>query len=86
MSDKAAYHPNNMRRRFHELKAKKAAIEAQLAPLRAEYDAIAQSMHAALKSRSDAIKAIQQEHDLFEIDMEMSRLVRLLGGKTGKPE
>lgn len=84
MSDKGQFHPNNMRKRFHELTAQAAAIEAASAPIRAERDALVQAHEATRAALDKRLK--DAESGLFDIHTERAVLVRALNGKTGKPE
>lgn len=84
MSDRSQFHPSNMRKRFHELTAQAAAIEAGSAPLRAQRDALVASHEAARKELDARLK--KAEEGLFDIQIERGVLVRALNGKTGKPD
>jgi hypothetical protein len=84
MSSKQQFHPENLRRRFHALGRKKAAIHAVSDPLRAERDALIQATEVRVKALNAKIKAAEQ--GLFDIDQERSMWVKALGRQTGKPE
>lgn len=83
MSDRSAFHPDNMRKRFHELGRKREAVLARIAPLREERDRIVREADAKAKVLADQFKQIEKDEDLFGIDMERGALARALGGKTG---
>jgi hypothetical protein len=75
------FDPDSMRKRFHELGAKRDAIMAVSSPLREKRDALAAKMDAELKELATAIKAA--EVGLFEIDQERGSIAKFLNGKTG---
>ena len=75
------FDPDNMRRRFHELGAKRDEILAKSTPLREKRDAVLAEMEASVKALSAEIKAA--EAGLFEIDQERGAITRALKGKTG---
>jgi len=75
--------PAAMRARFHEAKAERAALEAQLAPKRARRDALAAriaALEAEIRPLNAELKVEQQP--LFDLDMEIGMIVRALNGKT----
>lgn len=84
MSDKSAFHPDNMRKRFHELGKKREAIMAKVGPLRAQHDKIVQEADAKAKALVSQFRKIEKDEGLFDLDMERAMLARALGGKTGK--
>jgi len=86
MSDRSQYHPENMRKRFHELSRKREAILARVMPLREERDRIVQEAEAKAKVLVEQFRQIEKDEDLFGIDQERAALARALGGKTGRPE
>lgn len=69
-----------MRAQLTELSAQREAIVAKSAPLRAQRDKIKNEAFAAIAPIEDEIKAI--EAGLAEIDMDLSRLSRALGGRS----
>jgi len=75
------FDPDNMRRQFHELGAKRDAILAQSGPLRDQRDALIAEHTAAVQAIDAQIKAA--EAGLFDIDNERGMLVRALKGRTG---
>lgn len=83
MSDKGQFHPNNMRKRFHQLTGEIAAIEAGSMPIRTERDALVQAHEATRKALDARIK--KAEVGLFDLKQEYAMIARSLGGKTGKP-
>ena len=85
MSDRGQFHPENMRKRFHELGRKREAIMAKVTPLRAQRDKIVQEADAKAKALADQFKKIEKDEGLFDLDMERAALARALGGKTGAP-
>lgn len=82
MSDRSPYSPENMRKRFDELTAKKAEIEARTMPLKASRDKILQEADAAARAIAEQFKAIEKAENLYEIDMERGRIARALGGRS----
>lgn len=86
MSDRSQFHPENMRKRFHELGRKRDAVLARTMPLRAERDKVLQEADARAKALADQYKQIEKDEDLFGIDVERGMLARALGGKTGSWE
>lgn len=84
MSDRSQFHPDNMRKRFHELGRKREAILAKTMPLRAARDRIVQKAEAEAKALAEQFKKIETDEGLFDIDTERGALARALGGKTGK--
>jgi uncharacterized coiled-coil DUF342 family protein len=86
MSDRSNFSPENMRKRFHELGKKRAAILAKTMPLREKRDKILQKAEAEAKALADQFKKIEADEKLFELDQERAVIARALGGKTGKPE
>lgn len=83
MSDRSQFHPENMRKRFHELRRKREAILARTMPLREQRDKILQEADKVAKALADQYKQIEKDEDLFGIDTERGMLARALGGKTG---
>lgn len=73
--------PDAMRRRFHELGAKRDAILSGSVPLRERRDALISEHTAAVKTLEAQIKAA--EAGLFELDMERGLISRALNGQTG---
>ncbi len=84
-----AYSKEAMRERFWELTDQKDALIVELTPSREKRDALRDAMRepaAELKAAQLAVVEIERPR-MGEIDMEMSRLARALGGKTGpRPE
>lgn len=75
------FDPDTLRKRFHELNARRDAILAVAMPLRAARDAFSAEADAKLAAmKADILKA---EAGLFEIDQERAVISRALGGKTG---
>lgn len=85
MSDRSNFSPENMRKRFHELGKKRAAILAKTMPLREKRDKIVQKAEAEAKALADQFKKIEADEGLFDLDQERAVIARALGGKTGKP-
>lgn len=85
MSDRSQFSPDNMRKRFHELGAKRESILARTMPLRAQRDAIVQAAESKAKALADQFKQIEKDEGLYDLDMERGMLARALGGKTGNP-
>lgn len=81
MSDRSSFHPENMRKRFREVAAAKAAIHAASDPIRVERDALVAAHEATRKALDVRLK--KAEDGLFELDQELAMLSRALGGKTG---
>lgn len=76
--------PKSLRKRFHELSAQVAKIEAKLAPLFEELSAALdgpQDKEAEIRSR-----IVKVREGMYEMEMERAALARALGGKTGDPE
>ena len=90
---KMDFSPENLRKRFHELSADRAAIDKKLDPLRAELDnlvagkgtgkmTVAQARKQEEKLRAQ-IRDMQEQ--LAPIETERAAVARALGGKTGVP-
>ena len=84
------FSPDTIRARFHELTAKFEALDAKLAPLRAELDSLADSNELTAKEAHKRelvlrpkIKALMAEQ--FPLEAERAVCARALGGKTGHP-
>lgn len=76
--------PAAMRARFHAAKAERAALEAELAPKRAQRDELAgriAALEAEIRPLNAELKIAQQP--LFDLDMEIGTIVRALNGRTG---
>ena len=71
------FDPETMRRRFHELGAKREAMLAVSTPLRAKRDALIAEHTAAVQALEAQIKAA--EAGLYEIDVERGIITRALG-------
>jgi uncharacterized protein (DUF3084 family) len=78
------YDPVKMRKRFHELKAKRDAQRAKADPIRAARDKVAVRHAKEIAKHNERVRAA--EKGLFEIEQEMAVLVRAVGGKMGEPE
>ena len=79
------YTPEVMRARFHENMRALKAIQAQVAPLRADYDALQAQIDAlrdAQRVIGEKIKAIERPR-ASELTNEAALLARALNGKTG---
>lgn len=75
------YDPDTMRRRFHELGAKREQILAVSTPLRDARDAFSAEVDAKLAAmKAEIAKA---ESGLFDLEQERAVISRALGGKTG---
>lgn len=85
MSDRTPFSPDNMKKRFHELGKKRAAILARTTPLREQRDRIVQEAEAKARALADQYKQIEKDEGLYDLDMERGMLARALGGKTGNP-
>lgn len=87
MSRMTPYSPEEMRKHFHEVKALRDTLRAEVQPLRDEYDATSQEMDRLRRERLDPLRAKlrEKEKPIFGLEMEMGRLARALGGKTGEP-
>lgn len=76
--------------KFWELEAQKEAIEAKTAALKAERDALMVKLgplQAQARDLGKAIKKIEADDKLPQIDMERAFIVRGLGGNVGdRPE
>jgi hypothetical protein len=79
MSD-SPYHPDNMRARFDELRARREEI-ASTSP-RIERDARIDDLTEA-QQRDFAARIKAHEADLYDIDVEIGVLARALGAKRG---
>lgn len=78
----AIFTPENMRKRFHDLRKSAENIEMKARPYRDEYDRVSQEAEAKLKTLAGKFKEI--EAPLFDIKNEMGMLARALNGKTGE--
>lgn len=77
---------DELRARFWELRKEEARIRAEAAPAREKYTELNAGIELLLieqKAYSDEFKAI--EAPLFDMCMEMSKIVALLKGQTGQP-
>jgi hypothetical protein len=86
------FSPETLRAQFAALTGQHDAIDGELAPLRAELDALvagdtaltvrqAHEREAGLRA---AIKALQEQ--MFPIEQERAAMCRALGGKTSAPD
>lgn len=78
------FDPEKMRRRFHELTTKAAAIRAKADPARADRDRLAAKHGKELETANRKVRTA--EKGLFDIEQERAMLVRALGGRMGEPE
>lgn len=76
--------PEKMRKRFHELTAKSAAIRAKADPLREARDKVAARHAREIAGHNAKVQAA--EKGLFEIEQERAMLAKALGGRMGEPE
>lgn len=70
-----------LRAKFDELRATKAAIEAEIAPHREARDGIMAQIHeleGLAKVHADEIARLRDEHGLFDLDNDIARLAREL--------
>ena len=72
-----------MRKRFHDLGAKKASIEAKSAQLRKRRNDLIAQHTADVKALEAEIRTA--EGGLYDIDVERGFIAKALGGRTGKP-
>lgn len=85
------FSPDNLRKHFHELTAKREKIDAKLDPLRAELNAlVAGDTKLTVKKAKEREAVIRKEivalqDKLFPIERERAAVARALGGKTGAP-
>lgn len=75
------FDPDSMRKRFHDLGAKRDEILVKSAGARAKRDEFVASTQAEAQRMSDDVKAA--EAGLFEIEQERAFIARALGGKVG---
>jgi len=78
------FHPDTMRRRFHEARDERAAILEKSGPLREQRDQIKREYDAKMADLNAQIK--QAEAGLYDLDMEIGALSKALRGRTGKRE
>lgn len=81
------FHPDALRKRFHDLGAEREKIMASAQPLRSQRDGLRQQqdeLRNAMRPIEERLKAI--EAPLYDIDVERSAIVKALSGKTGKPD
>lgn len=78
------FDPDKMRKRFHELKAKREAQRAKADPIRAARDKVAARQATEIAKHNKRVRAA--EDGLVEIEQEMAMLVRAVGGRMGEPE
>lgn len=76
-----SFDPDTMRKRFHELNAKREAILAVSTPLRDKRNEAVATYESVVKPLEAQIK--QAEACLYEIDQERAVISRALRGKTG---
>lgn len=72
----------DMRKRFHYLRAEVDRIEAEARPMREARDELANRLTGEIAELEAQYKAVEQP--LFDMKMEMGDLVRLLKGDTGE--
>jgi uncharacterized protein (DUF3084 family) len=78
------FDPDKMRKRFHELKAKRDAHRAKSDPIRAARDKVAARHTKEIAKQDEKVRVA--EKGLYEIEQEMAMLVRAVGGQMGEPE
>ncbi len=74
-----------LRKKFDELRAKKAEIEVQLNVHRNARDAIVakiRPLEGQAKEHADAVRSIIAESGLFELDNEIAQLARALNPRV----
>lgn len=76
-----SFDPDSMRKRFHELSARREAILAASAPLRAKRETAVALYESVVKPLEAQIK--EAEAGLYDIDQERAIIARALNGKTG---
>ena len=76
---------DEMRKRFHELGAKREEILARTTPLREKRDALVQEYAPRVRELEKEIRKVETEGGLFDLDQERAALARALKGKTGEP-
>jgi len=69
-----------LRARFNELRTKREQILAQSEPLRMERDRISNDATIRCRELAEQIKGI--ELGLFDLDMDLGRLAKALGGRS----
>jgi hypothetical protein len=69
-----------LRLAFWDKKAEIEAVEANIQPLRAEYDKMTQDYHLAIQPVIEQLKV--EEAPLFELKNELGAMVRELSGNT----
>jgi uncharacterized coiled-coil DUF342 family protein len=76
--------PNKLRKRFHELTAKRDAIRAKADPLREARDKAAANHAKEIADHNAKVRAA--EKGLYDIDQERAMIARALGQRVGEPE
>lgn len=82
------YAQDEMRKRFHQVRALRDTLRAEVQPLRDEYDATSQEIDRLRAERLGPLRAKLKEKEapIFDLEREMGALVRALNGKTGEPQ
>ena len=75
--------PDKLRKRFHSLTAKGAAIRAKSDPIRKKRDATIVNQAKTLDELNKKLR--DAESGLYEIEQERAMIARALGGRVGEP-
>jgi uncharacterized coiled-coil DUF342 family protein len=82
-----SFHPDALRKRFHELGKEREKIVAAAQPLREQRDVMHRQIdeiRTAMRPLNEQIKAV--EAPLYDVDVERGAIAKALGGKTGTPD
>jgi predicted nucleic acid-binding Zn-ribbon protein len=81
------FDPASLRKQFHALARQIEEKEADIAPLRAEYEAMREEQNALLDQIRVSQAAIRKEEQpLAEMKRQQAAIARILGNKVGSPE